>query len=286
MSGTSSGPETGTNTEAGTAADLPAAGLGSRTGTWLAGLGNQTRREASMWWATSRWWRQAIIWSVLLGGILAGMLWVFPGVLAGIEGADAVTMDVLEAAAQFAELAAFVSAVGVVIICQGLLLDDDRLGLTEWLLSKPLSRPALVLAKLVGHASGVLFSIVLVPWTLAYVLLSVALGQAWPLGRFLGVVALTALFVVFHLALVLALSAVIGSRGAVLAIPLGLLVGADLLVGFVPATANWLPYLINRVAAALLVSGEVVMVWPVIATVVYTLALTAVAVWRFDQREL
>jgi ABC-type transport system involved in multi-copper enzyme maturation permease subunit len=128
--------------------------------------------------------------------------------------------------------------------------------------------------------------IVLVPWTVAYVLLSLAAGQGWPLGRFIGAVAFTALFVVFHLALVLALSAVIGIRGAVLAIPLGLLIGADLVVGFVPAMANWMPYLTNRVAAALLVSGKLVMAWPVIATVIYTAALTGIALWSFDRREL
>jgi ABC-type transport system involved in multi-copper enzyme maturation permease subunit len=252
----------------------------------FAGLGTQTRREASMWWSTTRWWRQALIWTVLLGSILAGMLWIFPGILAGIEGAETTTMDLPQAAAQFAELAAFLSAIGVVILGQGLLLDNERLGLTEWLLSKPLSRSALVLATFLGHASGLLVTIVLVPWSVAYLLLSVAGGQAWPLGRFLGTVALTGLFVLFHLALVLAVSAVIGNRGAVLAIPLGLLFGADMIAAWQPAVVEWLPYLVNRVAAALLVTGEVVAVGPVIATGIYTVALTAIAIAAFDRREL
>jgi hypothetical protein len=107
-----------------------------------------------------------------------------------------------------------------------------------------------------------------------------------PLGRFLGTVALTGLFVLFHLALVLAVSAVIGNRGAVLAIPLGLLFGADMIAAWQPAVVEWLPYLVNRVAAALLVTGEVVAVGPVIATGIYTVALTAIAIAAFDRREL
>jgi hypothetical protein len=108
--------------------------------TMLAGLGNQARREASMWWSTGRWLRQALVWTFLLAGLLTAMLWVLPAVFADIDGA-AMTDDAVQVAAQFTELAAFISAVGVVILVQGVLLDDQRSGLTEWLLSKPLSRP-------------------------------------------------------------------------------------------------------------------------------------------------
>lgn len=257
---------------------------GAPGATWTAGLANQTRREASMWWATSRWWRQALVWTAVLGGLLAGMLWVLPAMLEGVEGGAA--LGPTEAASQFAELAAVVSAVGVVILSQGLLLDDQRSGLTEWLLSKPLSRPALVLAKLAGHAGGLLFAVVLVPWTAVYVLLSVAGGGAWPLGRFVGTVALIGAFVVFHLALVLALSALLGSRGAVLAVPLALLVGSDLVVGLAPWTADGVPYLLSPVAGALLASGGVVAVGPVVATIAWTVVLTAAAVLRFGRQEL
>ena len=39
----------------------------------LPGFGNQTRREAARWWSTPRWWRQALVWTLLLGALLAGM---------------------------------------------------------------------------------------------------------------------------------------------------------------------------------------------------------------------
>jgi hypothetical protein len=254
--------------------------------TWTAGLANQTRREASMWWSNGRWLRQALVWTVVLGGLLGGMLWVLPGLFEGIEGAQTLNASVTETAAQFVELAAFVSAAGVVILAQGLLLDDQRLGLTEWMLSKPLSRPALLLAKLIGHASGLLVAIVAIPWVVVYALLSVAAGEPWPLGRFLGAAALVGVFVVFNLALVLALSAVSGSRGAVLAVPLGLLVGMDVVVGALPWLADWMPYVLGRVAAALLATGDLLAVGPPLATVVGAIALTAAAVWRFSRQEL
>lgn len=251
---------------------------------WRAGLANQTRREASMWWATGRWWRRSAAWTLMLGGLLAGVLWVIPAIMAGEGVGDAMTVDVVQGAAQFTELAAFVTAVGVVILTQGILLDEQRSGLHEWLLSKPLSRPALVLAKLAGHASGLLVALVLAPWIGIYLLLSIAAGQPWPLGRFLGTVGLMGLFALFHLVLVLAISALFGSRGAVLGITLGLLVGADLLVAAAPWLADGLPYLLPRVAAALLATGDLAEAGPAVATAVAAAAFTAVAVWAFDRR--
>ena len=238
-----------------------------------------------MWWATSRWWRQTTVWAVLLGGLLTAMLWLLPAVLAGVEGARA-ELDLVEAAAQFAELATVVTAAGAVILSQGLLLDDQRGGLLEWLLSKPLSRPALLLAKLAGHTSGLLAAVVALPWLAVWALLSVAGSAVWPAGRVAGTVALVALVVAFHAALVLALSVVTASRGVVLAVPLALLVAGDLVVTAAPWTAHVSPYLLARLAAGVLATGELMAVWPVVATMGWTLLLVVVAVWRFQRQEL
>jgi hypothetical protein len=239
-----------------------------------------------MWWSTGRWWRQGLLWAGILNGLLIAMLWLLPALLSDVEGGDAVAADLFVTASQFAELAAVISAAGVVILMQGVLLDDLRLGLTEWMLSKPLSRPSLVLAKLGGHLSGLLLAVVVIPWIGVYALLSVAAGEPWPLGRWLGTVVLVALFVTFHLALVVALSVWTGRRGTVLAIPLALLVGVDVLIGAAPTLADWLPYVLNRVGAAVLVRGALPATGPVLATIGWTAALILAAVWRFKRLEL
>jgi ABC-type transport system involved in multi-copper enzyme maturation permease subunit len=253
---------------------------------WSAGLANQTRREAATWWSTGRWWRQTLVWSTVLGGTLTGMLWVLPDLIAGIEGADAPPMDTIATAAQFAEMAGFLGAVGVIILCQGLLLDDQRGGLFEWVLSKPLSRPALLLAKLAGHAGGLLTALVVGPWLVALPLLSIAAGEVWPVGRLAGAAALIAVFVLYHLVLVLALSVWTGSRAVVLAVPLALLVVTDLVAAAAPWAADLLPYVLHRVAAATLVTGELTALTPVLATLAWSAALTAASVWRFSRQEL
>jgi hypothetical protein len=77
-----------------------------------------------------------------------------------------------------------------------------------------------------------------------------------------------------------------GRRGTVLAVPLALLVGVDVVIGAAPALANWLPYVLNRVGAAVLVSGALPATGPVLATVGWTTALILAAVWRFKRLEL
>ncbi|CAN5141368.1 hypothetical protein BH20ACT3_BH20ACT3_00020 [soil metagenome] len=143
-----------------------------------------------------------------------------------------------------------------------------------------------MLAKLAGHSSGLLVSVVLTPWVAVHALLSVAAGGPWPLARFAATVVLVGAFVVFHVALVLALSVVTGSRGAVLAIPLALLVGGDLVVRVAPWAADGMPFLLNRVAAGLLGTGEVLAWGPIVAAGAWTVVLTCLAVWRFDRQEL
>lgn len=253
----------------------------------FSGLRNQLRHETGTWWRTSRWWRQSLIWVVIVNGLLAAVLWLVPNLVGGIEdGAAVPQLDLLGSAAQFVEMAAAVTAVGVVILAQGIVLDDRRAGITEWLLSKPLTRPALLLAKLLGQGAGLLTCLVLLPWIGVYVVLSIAAGAAWPLGDFAGAVALVALYVAFHLALVLFLSFVPGKRGAVLGIPLALLAGADVAMTALPWLANVSPYVVNRLAAALLVGGVPPLAGPVLATAASITALVVGAAWRFSTDEV
>ena len=42
---------------------------------WRVGFGNLLRKENEEWWGTRTWWRQAIIWALILNGILAILLW-------------------------------------------------------------------------------------------------------------------------------------------------------------------------------------------------------------------
>lgn len=240
----------------------------------LAGLRNLTGRESSAWWTTRRWWTQTLVWTAILVGILAAMLWVLPNLT---ESTGGPAMDPIDTIRQFPELAAVVMAIGVVLNGQGLILDERRNGVLEWLLSKPVTPGALVVARFLGNAGGMAATTVALPWIAVHTVLSLTMGEPWPAGASLGTAALLGLVVVFHLALVLALGTLLRSRVAVLALPIVATVGADAVVALAPSLFHVSPWTLGALASVVLTDGVLVTWWPVVATLVWTTALVAVA---------
>ncbi|MEX0869736.1 MAG: ABC transporter permease subunit [Nitriliruptoraceae bacterium] len=154
-----------------------------------------------------------------------------------------------------------------------------------WLLSKPLTRRAVVAAKFLGHAGGLLIAVVAIPWTVVYGLLGVAAGEPWAFDRTLATAGMLGLFVVFHLALVLALSTLTTGRVAVLTIPLVFIVSADLISAAIPAAFRFLPWSLGRLAGAHLAEGVVVTGWPILVAAAWTIALLGVAMARLNRAE-
>jgi ABC-type transport system involved in multi-copper enzyme maturation permease subunit len=252
-------------------------------GARLAGFGNQLRRESGTWWSTRRWWTQSLLWTVLLTGLLTVVLWVIPG-LEAMAGTPAMTTA--EAAAQFAGMASTLTMVGTVVLSQGLLIDERRSGVLEWMLSKPLDRTALLLAKLVGHGVALLVVVVLVPWVVVLALLSVEHGGLWPARRWAGAVALVMLLALFHLSVVLLVAVLTWSRALVIALPLAGIMGADVVTAAVPSAVSWMPWTVSRLTGVVLGDGSLGDPGPVLATTVLTVVALAVASWAFERQEL
>ncbi len=252
---------------------------------WTAGLINLAGREAATWWSGGRWRLHSLVWSVILAGLLALMVWVLPAVLegAGVQAADG---DVTATVVQFPELVAVIVAIGVVLLCHGLLLDERRNGVLEWLLSKPVARPAVILAKFLGQGSGLLATVVAIPWLVVHLVLSLAIGELWNPLHSLAVAGVLALVVAFHLALVLALSTLTSSRVVILALPIVAVVAADGLIGVVPELFHVVPWSLGAVASVLLVEGVLISGWPIVATVGWTLVLLAAGAATLQRAEL
>lgn len=249
----------------------------------LTGFAHQARRESGRWWTTRRGWTSALVWVAVVNGLLALLLWVVPRLPATPGMADMATGEL---ALQFTGLATILAGAGVVLMSQGVLIDDRRDGVLEWLLSKPLSRPGLIAAKFAGHAPALVLTAVVAPWLGVYVQLSLADGGAWPVGRWLAAVALVGLLVAFQLSLVLLLSTLTSSRAVVLALPLAALVGVDLATTLAPWTVEWLPWGLGRVAGLVLSQGMLASAQLVIATIVATTLCLLAAAWRFERAEL
>ena len=101
-------------------------------------------------------------------------------------------------------------------------MGEKQSGTAAWVLSKPVSRTAFVVAKFVALGTGVMTTAVLAQAAAAYVVIAVV-AEPVTLGRFAAGIAVLALNLVFYLALSLWLGARSSSRSPVIAVPMTVL---------------------------------------------------------------
>lgn len=249
------------------------------------GFGPLWRKENRTWWGGRRWLIQAILWQVVINGLLVMVLFVVPNLTPDEVAAEANPIQ------GFFSIGSLALAIGVIIMAQGALTTELQSGTAEWLLAKPVARPAFILAKLAAHSVGMLVILIALPGAVALLLLSLAGPVNVP--AFLAGLAILALHTFFYLALTLMMGVLTRSRGAILAVPLAVLFGGELALTFatmlalgqVALVTPWpLPNVATAVASSMALPGELLL--PIVATAVWSILFVAVALWRFERLEL
>jgi ABC-2 type transport system permease protein len=249
---------------------------------WLRGWSNMLRSGLARWFKTRTWWAQCLIWSGIIGGLMAAVAFS-PG---AAPPEELLTL--------FAVFVGLFPAVGVVIIMQDALVGEKREGTAAWVLSKPVTRPSFVLSKVVANSLGVSLTMVLVPALVSYALLYFT--RHFTIGTVNLILAMVVIFVshFFFLSLTLMLGTFFNSRGPVIGIPLAILFLQQNLIGILPALRFVLPW--NLVIPIGNGSSPVVSLMlgvPVQSEHLTTLAMIAlesiifiiVALWRFNREE-
>jgi len=248
------------------------------------GLANMLGKELAAWWRTRRGWVQCLVALLLLNGELALNL-------RGGGGVENATLALIVTAALCVPLAA-------VSLAQDSILGEKHSGTAAWVLSKPLRRPAYVLAKLIAHGLGLFVAWIALPGVVAYLqLLKPAGGYFTPL-RIAGVMGLNYLNLLFFLTLGLMLATFFNGRGPVLGISLVLAWSGPLpfVSGPIQKYAPWLydvlPWKLlidfntNQPLAGYLANGQPLpTVAPIIATALWCVIFVLVAIWRFGREE-
>ncbi len=256
---------------------------------WRAGFANLLRKENRDWWGTRQWLVQAIIWAAILNGILATVL------LAPAKGTEAVSSGdkaVLGLTVFFA-VAGIALSIGAIIIGQDEILDEKRSGTVAWILSKPVSRVAFILGKLVSNAVSILVIMILLQGAIAFILVSSGTGIALSINGFLAALGVTYLAVMFYFTLALMLSAISNNRGAAIGIPMVILFSYQFVVGIAPWLGQVMPWGLtssvgsnnNSVALTLALGQPAASITPIIATFAWCVLFVAIAVWRFNREE-
>jgi len=260
----------------------------------LRGFSNLVKKDNRAWWGTNRWWINALLWTVLLCGLTAAMLFgpneelqeASAAEIAQMGGETAYLLSVAFTA--FFEFGVPVLAIGAIIQAQDLILGEKQNGLAEWLLAKPVSRRAYILAKLTAILLPALLLLIGLPALLNYGLISYRLGEFFPLQPYLAGIGMLALHTLFYLTLTLMLGTMFNQRGAILGITLGSVLGGGLLGGLVSPLYFITPWLLAKMAA-LTASGQALPspygAAPVLAAGLWSALFILGAFLRFERAE-
>jgi ABC-2 type transport system permease protein len=272
----------------------------------LQGFGNLLHKENRLWWRTSRWWMQTLIWLAIVNGILFMVIGIAPKMenqpgqssnaqttqVSNQSEDSQQPLDVLGLTV-FLKIAGIAIAIGVAVLAQDTLIGEKQAGTAAWVLSKPASRSAFILSKVISNSLGILTTMVIVQGSIAYLLIYIFAGKAFPILPYAGALGIFFISLVFWLTLVIMLSTLSNKRGMAIGIPLFLILGFELFVLAVPWTADFMPWSLttevsaNRPAMAVsLVLGQPIpTLMPLIGSLIGCVVFTMVAIWRFQREE-
>lgn len=248
------------------------------SGRW-SGLKNLVRSELQRWFGTRRWLKQALLWILLIDGLIGGVgiaSRVVPEL--GASAADA---------RQILGLIAVFGSLGTVILLQTVITAEKENGVASWILSKPVSRTSYVLAKVIGNAAGVLVSVVIIPGLIVYPIISTLFVNRWlPVGNFLLALGMLALEILFYLTLTVMLGTFFQKPAPVMALPLILIFGQQPLIGLWPGLIHVLPYTVSTASAGAIMLGEKIpFPVPLATTAGFSILFVVLAGVRFNREE-
>lgn len=251
----------------------------------LPGLRNLLANETRRWWRSRRWLTHLLIWVGVINGFLVFLNWAIgrnPDIAADnlmATRAEAFSA-IFPALLHFTALAAIIAALGAIV-------GERQRGTAAWLLSKPVSRGAFVLAKLIAYATALVPLTVLAPAAIFYGERASFLGAPPAPGPLLAIVGLASLHLVWYLSLTLLLGTLARGHGMVAGVGLGVLFGGQLVAEIIPALAAIMPHGLIGIARALSLGQPLPAAWPLTlgVAVATTLAMIALALWRFGREE-
>lgn len=262
-------------------------GLQEMTGnSWRRGLQPLLRRENGRWWASRRWIMQLLLWTLPLNGLLAFALYLLPNVAAA-EGEPLSAAQVLAEGQQlFFGLGVIALSLGAIVLLQDAYIEEKTSGTAEWVLSKPVSRTAYVLAKLLPNVLVMAVMMLLIPGLVGYFIMWSFDASAFTLSSFLASWGIVALNLFFYITLTLLLGVLFNTRAPLLSIALGSLFGGSLI-----PVADILQFTPWKLGSLVLfpVMGEPlppVAITMLVSTAVWSLLFIVVAIWQFNRQEI
>jgi ABC-2 type transport system permease protein len=206
---------------------------------WRSGLANLLRKENSLWWGTRKWWVQLLIWLFITNGIIALLLWGIPLFAPSANGRISLS-DVNQLLKVFFQLELLFTSFGVMVLSQGLIVNEKKFGTAAWVLSNPVSRSAFIFSKLFSHGWAMVVILVTVQCLVVYLQLALKAGILYNPVPLISAAGVMILYLMYYLTLALMLGTLFDSTGPVIGIPIALLIGMNILPQILGKQIPWL----------------------------------------------
>lgn len=254
------------------------------TGTdWRRGLDNLLRGELKHWFGTRTWWVQILIWASAINLIY---------LMISLSAPDDLGFETIMIFNIFLGLA---GPIGTCIIMQMAVVGETRAGTAAWILSKPVSRPAFILSKLIGNAVGLAVTMVLAQGLIAYLITVLVGGVFLPVPGFLAGLGVHMANILFYMTMTLMFGAIFEHPAPVIGVPMAFLFVQQFLVSSFPALSKFLPWALVMplnnstelpIAAALMVGDPVASYTPLYGTLAFSVLFVVIALVVFQRQEL
>ena len=254
---------------------------------WRRGFGNLMSGEFSSWFKSRRWLKHFFVWLIVVNGMMAIM--AYATAESAAEGATGPPLLFM-----YGIFGGMTVAIGVMIIMQRVIVAEKREGTAAWVLSKPVTRTAFVVSRLIVNGFAILVTAVVIPGVLVYVTFGALTPLGWlsPMG-FLGGIAMFALHTFYWITLTLMMGAFSESATGVIAVPMTVFFVFMFIPNMIPELLYVSPLMLtftpNETIPSLatsFITGEPVYSWlPLISTIVFCVVFIAVAIWRFNRQE-
>jgi ABC-2 type transport system permease protein len=255
---------------------------------WRRGLGNLLKGEYSAWFKSSRWWKHLLMWFAIVN-VMMGIM-IIASAEAAKDGNDGPPLLFM-----YGIFGGMFVAFGVMIIMQRVLVREKQQGTAAWVLSKPVTRTAFVVSRLVVNAIAILLTAVIVPGAVLYLSLGLFSDIGWlsPFGYAAGLL-MFVLHTFYWIALALMMGTLLESSAGVIGVPMILyfvfwygpsLIPALTYLSPIMLTFSPAPDQMSALSVAFM-TGEPVFSWlPLGSTVVSCVLFIAVAIRRFNRQE-
>ena len=250
---------------------------------WRRGLDNLLRGELEHWFGTRTWWTQILIWALSVNLIY---------LMVSLSARNDPDFESIMIFNIFLGLA---GPIGTCIVMQMAVVGETRAGTAAWILSKPVSRPAFILSKLIGNAIGLAVTMVLAQGVIAYLITVVVLGVALPIPGFLAGLGVQMANIFFYMTMTLMFGAIFDHPAPVIGIPMAFLFVQQFLVSLAPGLAKILPWSLVMplnnstelpMSTALMLGEPVSSYLPLYGTLALSGLFIVIALWVFQRQEL